>query len=47
MLEQLAREAERELIFQSEREASHADAGVPVAQAEEREWETALGDGID
>ncbi|MDQ3630354.1 MAG: hypothetical protein M3417_03570, partial [Actinomycetota bacterium] len=33
MLEQLAREAERELIFQSEREASHADAGVPVAQA--------------
>lgn len=46
MLEELAREAERESILQSEREASRADAGDPVAQAEEREWEAALGDGI-
>ncbi len=47
MIEQLAREAERESIFQSEREASRADAGEPVTRAEEREWETTLGDGID
>lgn len=47
MLEELAREAERESIFRSEREASRADAGEPAVQAEEREWEAALGDGID
>lgn len=47
MLEELAREAERESIFQSEREASHADAGDPAAPVEEREWEATLGDGID
>lgn len=46
MLEELAREAERESILQSEREASRADAGDPAGQAEEREWEAALGDGI-
>lgn len=46
MVEELAREAERESILQSEREASRADAGDPAGQAEEREWEAALGDGI-
>lgn len=46
MLTELALEGEREAIFRSEREAARADAGEPVVRAEEREWETALGDGI-
>lgn len=47
MLAELAQEAEREEVFRSEREASRADAGEPAVGAEEREWEAALGDGID
>lgn len=47
MLAELAREAECESIFRSEREASLADASAPVVRAEEREWESALGDGVD
>ena len=46
MLAELALAAEREAAFHSEREASRADAGEPGVGAEEREWETALGDGI-
>lgn len=47
MLADLARQAEREAVFQAERDASRADASDTSAQAEERAWETALGDGID
>ncbi len=47
MLAELALNAEREAVFRSEREASSADADEPRVRAEEREWETALGDGID
>ncbi len=47
MLAELAREAERESILRTEREAARADAGEPEVSIEEREWEAALGDGID
>ncbi|MDQ3630071.1 MAG: antitoxin [Actinomycetota bacterium] len=47
MLAELAHAAEREAVFQAEREAAWADGGNPDVMAEEREWETALGDGID
>lgn len=47
MLADLAREAERKAMLRSEREASRADAGKSAVAAEERDWETALGDGID
>ena len=47
MLADLALEAEREAAFREEREASRTDAGRASAEAEEREWASALGDGID
>jgi hypothetical protein len=47
MLAELAREAERTAVFRAEREAARADGGDRDVKAEEREWETALGDGID
>jgi hypothetical protein len=47
MLAELARQAEREEILRSEREASRSDAGDSGVKTEEREWDTALGDGID
>lgn len=47
MLAELALEAEREEAFRSEREAARADAGEPGVRVEEREWDAALGDGID
>jgi hypothetical protein len=47
MLAELARDAERDAIFRSERDASRADAGRTSVDAEEREWEATLGDGID
>lgn len=47
MLAELAREVERESTLRSEREAARADAGEREVSAEEREWEAALGDGID
>lgn len=46
MLSELALEAERESVFRAEREASRVDISEPGVQAEEREWETALGDGL-
>lgn len=46
MLAELAREADREAIFQAEREASRRDTREQVVRAEEREWEATLGDGI-
>jgi hypothetical protein len=47
MLGEFAREAERESVLRSEREAARTDAGQRAVGAEEREWETALGDGVD
>jgi len=47
MLAELAQGAEREAVFRAEREAARADGGDREVMAEEREWETALGDGID
>jgi antitoxin MazE7 len=47
MLADLARDVAREAIFRSERDAARADAGVSAVRAEEREWEAALGDGVD
>ncbi len=46
MLADLAREAERGAAFRAEREATRADRDNPNVGVEEREWETALGDGI-
>jgi hypothetical protein len=47
MLAELARQVERETVFRAEREAARADDRDPDVRAEEREWETTLGDGID
>lgn len=47
MLHDLAREVARDALFRSEREASRADAGSPDVATEERDWDTAAGDGID
>ncbi len=47
MLHDLARDAARQAALASEREAVHVDAGNPAVGAEQRDWETAAGDGID
>jgi uncharacterized protein (DUF1778 family) len=47
MLADLARDVARDAIFDAERDATRADAGVAAVRAEDRDWETALGDGID
>ncbi len=46
MLTELARDVAREAVFRSEREAARADASNRDALREEREWESALGDGV-
>jgi hypothetical protein len=47
MLADLARDVARDAIFRAERDATRADDGIAVVRAEDREWETALGDGVD
>lgn len=47
MLADLAHDVTREAIFRAERDATLADAGASAVKAEERDWEAALGDGID
>jgi uncharacterized protein (DUF1778 family) len=47
MLADLARDAAHEAIFRAERDATRADASSSDVEAEEREWEAALGDGLD
>jgi antitoxin MazE7 len=47
MLSELAREGARDAIFRLERDATQADAQASAVSAEEREWETTLGDGTD
>lgn len=46
LLAQIADERHREAIWRSEREAARRDAQRPGAQAEAREWEATLGDGL-
>ena len=47
LLAEIAYERWRETALRSEREASRIDAENPAAQAELREWEATLPDGID
>jgi uncharacterized protein (DUF1778 family) len=47
MLNDLAHDVAREEIFRAERDATREDAGLAAVKAEDREWEAALGDGVD
>lgn len=47
MLEQLARDAARDAMLDSEREAARTDALNGLAVEEQSAWETTLADGID
>jgi hypothetical protein len=47
MLSELARDVARDAIFRSERDATRVDTQSSAVSAEEREWETILGDGVD
>lgn len=47
LLAEIARERELEAIFESERQATLADAQNPAALEEMRLWEATLEDGID
>jgi hypothetical protein len=47
LLAEIADERRRQAIWRSEREAGRIDAQSPDAQAEIREWETTLEDGLD
>jgi len=46
MLTELARDVAREAVFRSERDASRADGSNRRVSREEREWESALDDGV-
>jgi hypothetical protein len=46
MLAELARNAEREAVYQAEREAYRADARNSAVRAEENEWEAVVEDGV-
>lgn len=47
MLAEFARQADSEAAFAAEREATRRDARDDAVDAEERDWESTLGDGID
>lgn len=47
LLTEIAREREREAIFESERRATRVDAQSPAALEEMRVWEATLEDGVD
>jgi hypothetical protein len=47
LLTEFVRRAERADAVRSEREASRAEAGAGKAAAEDRLWESVLGDGVD
>jgi hypothetical protein len=47
LLAEIADEHRRQSIWRSEREAGRIDAQSPEAQAEIREWEATLEDGLD
>lgn len=46
LLAEIAQERRRESIWRSEHEAAGVDAQSPGAQAERREWEATLEDGL-
>jgi hypothetical protein len=46
LLSEFARRAERADALRSEREASHAEGAGSEALAEERLWDSVLGDGL-
>lgn len=47
LLAEIAQDRRREVIWRSEHEATRLDAQNPEAQAELREWEATLEDGLD
>ncbi len=47
LLEELSDQAERQAAFAAERTATLADAGLPEAGGEDRDWESTVGDGIE
>ncbi len=47
LLAEVARKRQAELIWRSERRASSIDAQNRDVEAEDRDWEMALADGID
>ncbi len=47
MLTEYAETLTHEAIYRSEREATRADARNPDVAAEEHDWETVVGDGIE
>ena len=46
LLTELAANAERDAIFQAERDATRADAAAGTARDEDSDWENTLDDGI-
>jgi Ribonuclease G/E len=46
MLNELARDAGRQAVFRTEREATRVDASRRDVAREERDWERTLGDGV-
>ncbi len=47
LLGEIAEQRRREAIWLSERDAARVDAQNPDAQADVREWEGTLGDGLE
>ena len=47
LIAQLAERLERDAILRSERDATLKDAESAAVSSEERDWERALGDGLD
>ncbi len=47
LLSEMAREREVEAVWESERQATIADARSPIALEDARLWEATLDDGID
>jgi stringent starvation protein B len=47
LLAEIARERQREAMFESERRARLSEIGDPTAEEEMRMWEATLEDGID
>jgi hypothetical protein len=47
MLAEYAQQAERDAAFAAERDATRRDAGDDATNAEAREWEATLADGVD
>lgn len=47
LLSEIANDSVLEAAFRSERAATRADARSGAVRSEERDWETALDDGVD